>query len=83
MKTPEIIIVVEGGVVQEVYADSPVKIRLFDYDDLSECSLKELDGVLTSGGVDISPEVTHDLSSIKEDIVEGLEAHREWLNEHS
>ena len=36
MKRPNVLIIVEGGIVQWVYASGPVRIRVVDYDRDSE-----------------------------------------------
>ncbi len=39
---PRVIVVVEGGVVQEVYASTPLDVSVLDYDNLeADDSLKE------------------------------------------
>jgi len=41
MKKPNIIIEVRGGLVQEVYADSPVNVKVLDWDSLDSGSSDE------------------------------------------
>lgn len=41
MSTPKIIIEVRGGLVQEVYSDSPVNVKVLDWDSLDGGTSKE------------------------------------------
>ncbi len=41
MSTPKIIVEVRGGLVQEVYADSPVSVKVLDWDSLDSGTSEE------------------------------------------
>lgn len=41
MSTPKIIIEVRGGLVQEVYSDSPVNVKVLDWDSLDSGTSEE------------------------------------------
>lgn len=44
-KEPQIIIVVEGGVIQAVHSNTPIEYRIIDIDDVKELNEKPTDAI--------------------------------------